>query len=412
MLQNRVFLVSLVLLLSVTLNGCNIINVTRLKYANDDLQPIWPSTQQTIALETAYHGEKPYVIVDINGVKGFKMLIDTGASFTILQDTDKVKALELDQGYSLKLHGWGDAEPSPSFKTDVTSMSFAGIDFNDLAVAYLAITKSPYFSREDEAIYDGVIGHDILRHFVWTFDKNNNQVLVSNQAYEANSEDKKVDFDTFLSKISIPAKVTFNENQSEELDVIIDTGSRHYLKITTAYIDESDIKLPTTKISSADFGLNGIALHQRVSLPQITIANIDLSDVKTNVIVSDDEDFSVIGSAIFGQFVTVIDYYQGKIFFRPNLETFKSRFNLLGIELRKLRSGNFVVRYISPDLITETTNLKVGDEIVEIDGRKAVNITHEQWLNITNTPDIHKLCLANETCFSMESKQIKGFSIQ
>jgi len=395
-----------------TLSGCNLLNIARLRYANDDLQPQWQSTQHTIALETAYHGEKPYVTVDINGVKGFKMLIDTGASFTILQDTDKVKALKLTQGYKLKLHGWGDEEPSPSFKTDVKLMSLGGIEFDDLAVAYLAVTESPYFSRKDEAIYDGVIGHDILKHFVWTFDKNKNQVLVSNQAYQATSEDKSTSFDTFLSKISIPATVSFNESQSEELDVIIDTGSRHYFKVSSAFIEDYEIKLPDTQIKAADFGLSGIALHQRVSLPQLTIAETDLTQIKTNIIVDDDEDFAVIGSAIFGQFVTVIDYYQDKMFFRANSKTFKSRYNLLGLELRKVSSGNFVVRYISPDLVAETADLNVGDEIIAINGKQAIDITQEQWLDITNTPDVHRLCLVNDTCFSMESKQVKGFSVQ
>jgi predicted aspartyl protease len=410
-LKNKLLLTGAVLLLTMTLSGCNLINIAKLKYANDDLQPRWGSQQHIIALDTAYHGEKPYVFVDINGVKGFKMLIDTGASFTILQNTKKVKALKLPKGYELELNGWGDTKSSPSFKTDINLMNISGISLDNLSVAYLAITKSPYYLREDEAIYDGVIGHDILKHFSWHFDKKQNQVLVSNQAYRATTKDKSVSFDTFFSKISIPAKVTFNEHQTEDIDLIVDTGSRHYLKISSAYIEDYDIELPKAQVSSADFGLSGIALHQRVSVPQVTIIGINLTNVKTNIIVSNDEDFSVIGNAVFGQFVTVIDYFQDKIFLSPNTDAFKSRYNLLGVELRKLRSGNFIVRYISPDLVLANTALKVGDEIIKINDVQAVDITHEQWLELTNTPGVYRLCLAGNSCLSVESKEVKGFSL-
>jgi len=139
---------------------------------------------QTALLKTHYIGVKPYGEVAINGVKGFKFLIDTGASFSILMDTTKVKQLKLKEGYQLQLHGWGDEEHSPAYQTEADTLSLDSVDFSDVTFAYLPLSSSKYYLHADELIFDGVLGHDVLHHFSWKFDKKNNQISIIKKPYQ------------------------------------------------------------------------------------------------------------------------------------------------------------------------------------------------------------------------------------
>ena len=100
-----------------SLTGCGFANMIRIRNANDNIVPIWKNNQTQADLVTHYIGVKPYVEVSINGIDGFKFLLDTGATFSILNDSNKVNMLNLEKGYSLPIHGWGDEEASTAYQS-------------------------------------------------------------------------------------------------------------------------------------------------------------------------------------------------------------------------------------------------------------------------------------------------------
>ncbi|MGY0642463.1 MAG: hypothetical protein ACW7DM_16980 [Paraglaciecola chathamensis] len=170
------------------------------------------------------------------------------------------------------------------------------------------IGEKPYIklrvNKQHEAIFDGVIGHDLMKHFVWTFDKRKQTISLAANSSPAQEKDVALPFTTSLSKISIQSTVYFNEHDSNTRNIVIDTGSRHYMKMNTAYADKNDIRLPSSSISAADFGLSGKALHQRVTLPALQLGNLSLPYIKTNIIKSNDEDdWWILGSALLNQFI-------------------------------------------------------------------------------------------------------------
>ena len=309
--MNTIYSIFLTAALSLSISGCSVINVLKLRSANDDITPAWQSQDSQFPIKTDYIGEKTFIYGSINGVKGFKFMIDTGASFTVLFDTPKIQSLDLPKGYELKIGGWGDEDASLSHQTTMQTLRFGNLSVSDFQGAYIQASKTPYFARSEELIYDGVIGHDLLRHFVWTFDKSANQVTVSNKAFTASKGSYAIPFDVFMSKPSVEAEVDFGNGHIAKSDIIIDTGSRHYLKLSAQYPIGNDILLPEAKITSADFGLSGKAEHKRVTLPALRLGNLTLKNVKTNLIENvDEDDFWVIGNGIFNQFVTTIDYHQ------------------------------------------------------------------------------------------------------
>ena len=381
-------------LLAFVVSACNVINVLKLRNANDDIEPIWHSSDNQFPIETDYMGEKPYIYGTVNGVKGFKFMIDTGASFTYLLDTPKVVALNLPKGYELNLSGWGDEEDSLGYQTSMKSLRFADLEVKGFQGAFLQMTKTRYFDDPDELIFDGVIGHDLLRHFSWTFDKKANRVSVSNQPHTASASIKGTPFDTFMTKISIEGNIDFGNGHKIDHEFIIDTGSRHYFKLSSEYPKSNDVELPSAQVTAADFGLSGKAEHQRVTLPKIELGDIQINNIKTNIIESDDEDdYWIIGNATLNQFMTTIDYHTDKMYLKPyENNQFRSRYNLLGLEVRKLLTGNYLVRYVMPSLPASQSGFKVGDVITQMNGVDAKDISKDQWLSISATPGNYQIC--------------------
>lgn len=405
----RSFTLTLCLLL---VGGCSVVNVLKLRNANNNIEPEWSTSHSQFNLATDYIGEKVFIYGSVNGIDGFKFMIDTGASFTFLLDTPKVVALNLPQGYELNLSGWGDEEDSLGHQTNMKSLKFGDMEVKNFSGAFLQMSKTRYFQRADELIYDGIIGHDLLHHFVWTFDKQANQVTVSNKPHSPQQGVNGLPFDTFMSKISVAGNIDFGHGHKIEHEFIIDTGSRHYFKLSSEYPKANDIKLPTAQVTAADFGLSGKSEHQRVTLPDIELGDINITNIKTNIINNDDEDdYWIIGNAALNQFVTTIDYKNSMLYLKPYpQQAFHSRYNLLGLEVRKLLSGEFLVRYVMPALPGQQAGFNVGDIISQVNGMSAKEISKDKWLTISATPGKYQICRQSLQCVQLHSRHIQGYS--
>lgn len=398
------------------LTGCETANYLRLRSANNALLPQWPAGQPDQQFSAWYLGEKPYIHIRVQGPRGetqsLLMLLDTGASFSMLFDSPAVRQLHLPQGYPLSLGGWGDQQDSQAWQTKVARLSLAEVHFDDVQLAYIPASRSPYFLRPDELVFDGVIGHDLLRHFRWTFDRQAQLIGLSARPYQPVAADISLPLQESWRKISVAGTLAFNAQQQVRRDFIIDTGSRHYLKLSAAYPPSQQIALPATQVTAADFGLSGKTEHQRVTLTGLQLGALQLKNIHTNLIPSDDpDDWWVLGSALLNQFVSVIDYPAQQLYLRPyHGQPFRSRYNLAGLELRKIQSGAFVVRYLFPQLPAADSGLQVGDLIEQINGLAASDLSEADWLALTDQPQPLKLCTASR-CVQLESRPLPGYSV-
>jgi len=408
----KVFLSALLTSIITFLTGCDTLNSLRMMQINSDVIPV-VNTEQPVTLKARFIGEKPYVFAKVNGEE-LLFLIDTGARFLMLFDTPKVKKLELPEGFQLALSGWGEEKDTRAYQTDIEELDMAGVQFSGLKAAYIPISTSPYFLREDEVSFDGVIGHDMLKHFVWRFDKSNNVINVSQKIYQPSERAEAFNLDIFFSKIKIEGELAFNNTDSAKGDFIIDTGSRHYLKISSQFTQNRNIVIDSAKVIAADFGLNGKVEHERVTLPKLTLGSLKIPNIKTNLIPSkddDEDDFWVIGNALLNQFNTVIDYPNEVMYLEPQ-QPFNVRYNVLGIELRKIRSGEFVIRYLFPDFPASKLDLREGDLVTELSGISAKDLSLDDVLEISASAGNKRICIKRENqCFNIPAQHIAGYSV-
>lgn len=398
------------------ISGCSVANSLRMIYANKDIKPTMPASeagQYEASVQAFYIGEKPYIKVKADNQEELLFLIDTGASFTMLFDTQATTRLTLERGFSLELRGWGDGEHSPAYQTELKSLAFGNVTFENVKVGYIPISTSQYYLRSDEAIFDGVLGHDLLRHFNWKFDKHNEQITFTTKTFSTLPNDVEVPIEQFLSKLTIPVTLHIDGKQFNQ-EVYVDTGSRHYFKFNTAFVENNDITLPSASVQASDFGLSGEAKHTRVRLPGLSIGDMTLKGVKSNVIYAEDEDdFSVVGSALMNQFVTIIDYQNDVMVFRPYPNvSFDSNYNLAGLDLRKLQNDLLLVRHVFPELVADNSGFTAGEVVTSINGVSAKNITEEDWLEMAAKPATFNFCFESKPCSSITTYHIKGYSTE
>ncbi|KZN61780.1 hypothetical protein N473_21990 [Pseudoalteromonas luteoviolacea CPMOR-1] len=401
----------ILLLGTMVLSGCSVANYIRLKYENDDLEPSWQAGKSYSQLP-ADISAKPYVYMTINGVSGFKMMIDTGASISLLQDTSKVKALGLKEGYPLELGGWGDGENSRAYQTQVSQIKLGDVSFDEVSFAYMPLSQTDYFLRPDEAVFDGVLGHDILKHFTWYIDAQKGNITISKLPYQPTPDDVTIPMRVFLSKLYFDSDVDLGNNQMISQEIVLDTGSRHYFKLNNYYVRDAGLEFKGRTVTGSDFGLSGQTVHQRGTVPQVKIGDLTLTNVKTNFIEGDDDGKSVLGSSVLAHFSYVIDYSNLTLHLKPYQSVkFTARYNLLGLELRKLTNGAFVVRYVMPDMAAFGSGIKVGDEVVSFNGINAKQLSQTDWIALSSTVGEHTLCITrNDTCYQLNAQHIAGYS--
>mgnify|MGYP001971172063 CR=1 FL=1 len=191
----------------------------------------------------------------------------------------------------------------------------------------------------------------------------------------------------------------------------------HFFKISQTYLIDESIVLGLPSVKAADFGLSDRAVHQRVTMPGIEIGGLDLQSIKTKLIETEDVDgFWVIGSATLNHFVSNLDYKQNTLFIKPyENTTFASQYNLLGLELRKIASGEFIVRYVMPDMAAARFDSAEGDVVTSVNGTDAQSISEDKWLNMSIQPGRYELYRergsgSSPICLTAVSSHIRGYS--
>ena len=188
------------------------------------------------------------------------------------------------------------------------------------------------------------------------------------------------------------------ENKSLSIDVSLHIGS--FLAVTSFFY--KDI---------INFYKNRI-LFLKILVSSIPIMIFGFFLIKTNLIENvDEEDYWVIGNGIFNQFETTVDYFSETLYLTPiSNHKMTIRYNLMGLEVRKLLSGEFLVRYVMPNLPGEGAGIKAGDVITHLNTIPTKKISKDEWLTYSTHPATYTLCLEHKACVELTSQHIPGYS--
>ncbi len=360
--------------------------------------------------------------VKVNGTE-LTFLLDTGVSSTIMFSLAEVDSLQLNNTKTVKLRGLGEGGSITALKSNKNFLRIGNAVDLDHTV-YVIFDKSLNLSTRMGIPIHGIIGYEFFKNLVVKTNYISRKLSFYNPKTYVPKKCRKCEvFDLIIQnkKVYLKLDITtskYSEN-TEEVNLLIDSGSSDAIWL----FDYKEFVKDTLLKSFDDFlgqGLSGSIFGKRSKLSQIEIGSFNLKNVKVafpdkasmeNIKFFEERDGS-IGGDILKRFTIIMDYRNKKISLKKNSK-FKVSFhyNMSGLTLKhdgvvlakdKNNSKNdskfstdgsisiplktiynfylaprFVVSEIRKGSPADLVGIKVGDEIVSVNGK----VTHDYELH-------------------------------
>ncbi len=376
----KILLLALIILFINTLVSCtNSKGVRNLQNGNLTAKHQWLAAEK-IEIPFYWHDGHIIIKLTINERKDLLFALDSGASATVLFETNRSKNLQLNKERSLNLQG-----KEVNVINDV-SITIEQLTIDKLTIIQVPIGQSPLFSNYDEAYFDGAIGYDLLKHYRTRIDYENLTVtLFSTDTYEHTDDWLSLPMDINRRIPYITAELTDEDSRSINHDFIIDTGAPDYLYINSKLID--DFKFPKNTYQTNVSNFDGDYVLQTSKVTNFKISNISFPDITTHNSPVFEDDFGVglIGSGLLKQFTVEFDYSNQRLMLKPNtnLDT-NSMMDRSGINLEPHSRGG-VVKSISKNSIAKKMGLDKGNIITKINNQKLMKENFDELRNFLSS---------------------------
>ncbi|WP_158448942.1 PDZ domain-containing protein [Nonlabens marinus] len=381
-----------------------------------------PGTDQIeIPFQSAYN--LIVLPVKVNGVE-LNMILDTGASKSIIFNLSGIDSLQVNKGNLLVVEGYGKGKTFSAYYSEGNTLDVNGYEnksANIFVAAEREIDLLPTLGFEVHGLLstqffqDALVEVDYLSREVILY-KNPEAIKYKTRSM------RKVPI-TFVN--GKPYTKGFFRNGSQELpaDLLIDLGSGDALWLLD--IPENFMKNNESFEDYLGFGMNGEVSGTRSKMDQLIFGNYQLNRLTTSqpgegqfveIIASEVEKSYTgsVGGEVLSRFDVIFDYARSILYLRPNDE-FKYGFfyNMAGINIvagekelfttvtddrnRKVRGvyrtlenektistskqysysmvPRLFVNYVRPESPADLAGVQEGDEILKLNGVSKGNLT-------------------------------------
>jgi len=369
------------------------------------------------------------VPVELNGQK-LSFLLDTGVSTTMLLNLEEVDSLDLKEAQKINLRGLGGEEVIEAYKSENNVLKMGSIISKDLEV-YLIFSEGVNFSPRLGVPVNGIIGYDLFKDFIVEINYSRSffKVHEPSQFNKRLSGYKEMQLRFFQNKPYIKSNVQIEDKQAD-VTLLIDNGLGDAIWL---FNEKEDIKVPEKSFDD----LLGLGLMGDVTGKRSRISSLDLGGyVLREVSAAFPDSLSVkglrlfelrngsIGSEVLRRFNMVFDYQAERLYLRKN-RFFDDPFNydMSGITLehsgfviiekygpvwepdgvfnegdvvlfpeRQVQKNfelkqSFIIVNIREGSPSDKAGLKVGDELLKINGRDVYNYTLKEITSLFSSED-------------------------
>ena len=265
-----------------------------------------------------------YMQATLNGSKPLWMMLDTGSSVTVL-DESVSKALGLRSYGEGDAYGPGQGSSQKLAFASHARLRFAGVELSDQTVATLPLD---WFSREVGRSTDGFLSSDIFRRFVVEIDYANQVLRLYDPAvfsYPGSGQRLPLDF-AWDNIPRVRAEVVAPDGRSIPGIFLVDTGSTPGFWLTKEFSDAHPEFLSAEKtIEAPSVVVVGGEIRSRVGrVPAIRLGEIVIREPATTFSQNTSGTFAaphlagVIGAQILSRFTVIFDYPHGQMILQPN----------------------------------------------------------------------------------------------
>ncbi|KAA1246736.1 pepsin/retropepsin-like aspartic protease family protein [Aquimarina sp. RZ0] len=383
--------------------------------------------------------------VELNGVS-LSFIMDTGVGSTILFSIDNRKSLELNNASKIYLRGLGNDESVEAVKSFGNTLKIGDAISADHTV-FMIFDKSINFSPQMGFPIHGIIGYDFFRKFILDINYTRETIKIFDPRFYSYKNCKKcyrtdLDLENGRKRPIVKAKY-HTENDVLDINLLLDSGSSSALWLFES--DSMNIRVPKDSFEAfLGKGFNGEIFGKKTKIKGLQIGDFKLKEVTAafpdsmyiqGIPIKKRQ--GSIGGGILRRFNLIIDYPNSRISFKKNLFFSKPFFyNMSGLTIQHsgirilkdydIRKGTnrpsldfvsehdgkisnsvysanasgfiytvqprFEITDVRPDSPAAMAGLKRGDEVLEINGRKAQK---------------YKLSELNDLFYSDEGKKIK-----
>ncbi|HEY69849.1 MAG TPA: PDZ domain-containing protein [Anaerolineae bacterium] len=326
------------------------------------------------------YGSAIMVELTIDGSDALDFIFDTGAGGTILSART---AERLDITGDETVSRQGAAGDAPVVLSEKHTLTIGDLTLSDIA---LGIAGLDHIDRRFGVRIEGAIGWAILSQYAVRLNYDRMQIEVyDTRRYDYNLAAQAYDLEVSGTTLLIHAAVGFESGAVFTGRVIVDSGSTGSIFFNTPFAREKDLlsEIGSSYAREVIAGLSADS-YQVVTtmLSSFTVGPYEFVDMPAKIAFAESGALSwpgimgILGNNILKRFNLFIDVQQETIFLEPNQlyqEAFE--FNCSGLEL--IMDENFervIVDHVYETSPAEEAGLRVGDEILQIDGQSASDL--------------------------------------
>src|SRR5688572_8985369 len=343
---------------------------------NPQAQHVWHALDESVAVPFEWHDGHLVIGVRVNDSPPLRLAFDTGASATVLFETERTRGLRLQAERQIPIAASAGVDLVNDAK-----LSLAGIDVTRLTILHVPLRNSPIFANDDEAYFDGAVGGDLLHRFVTEIDYVK-QVIRFYQGpvnLAADSAWRVVPIDVGRRVPVISVQLQGARAGSESVRLLVDSGAPAY-----AYINPDLTKrvaVPASNYLTRGHSFNGPYERVTARLAAFSLGGFEFPGLVTHFDRTDFKDLGravgLIGNGVLRNFDLIFDYRAGTLAMRRNAHfDANSRADRSGIDLQPHRLGA-IVRSVASGSSAERLGLKSGDVVTDIDGRSLQSATFD-----------------------------------
>ena len=320
-----------------------------------------------------FSNELPVIQVTIEG-KEYRFLFDTGAPCVI--SPKLYQQLKLKKSAISKI-GDSNGVKQKQIYTTLPQIKIGNIAFQDIGAVVMDLNASEVISC---LAFDGIIGANLMRTAKWEIDYQTKTLHFSDDINKLNIEGENFVLDFHPVSSGTPY-IDVMVDEVTVKGVTFDTGSSGYLSLPAKYFKELYLDSNSRKWG---YGINGYGAYGASSLDtsfsvktkNITIGNLE----KTNKVIElVNRNKEILGNQFFKNYRVIMDWDTERITLYPTLDTYGKNENLntFGHALQ-FENQKVTISYIYNNSPADKAGLKIGDEIVEINGQKTTGLSPNQ----------------------------------
>jgi len=326
---------------------------------------------------------KPYAGVQVNGRGPYAFLLDTGASFNVL-DNDRASALGISATGKKRVRGAGEGSLTSGVAKNV-ALALSGLSLPSRDIQVLAVNAA--LSQVEGRAVDGLLGYDFFKQFVVEIDYAAQRVNVYDPTNRPPVAGDRIPLRIVREHALVAATLVLSDGRSVPGEFMVDTGWRSGVTLNAPFSKAK--RIPRTVEKTIE-GITGIGIGgptkdvigriSSLKLGQFAVERPVVAFSKSGI-ASDDSFSGIIGGEVLRRFKVVLDYPGQQMFLEPNPNFSEPyEFDMSGMFLTAGAEGldKIQVREVLNSSPAFEAGVRPGDVIAAVDNLVAAQLSLER----------------------------------